>query len=65
VGNSFGRKVKQILKENGCYFERRGKGDHEIWCSPITAKYFTVDAGITSRHTANGIMKVAGIDHRF
>jgi predicted RNA binding protein YcfA (HicA-like mRNA interferase family) len=65
VAKSFARNVKQVLKEHGCYFERQGKGDHEIWRSPITEKYFTVDNGITSRHTANGIMKQAGIDHHF
>jgi len=27
-------KLKQILREAGCYFDRPGKGDHEIWFSP-------------------------------
>jgi len=29
-------KLKQILREAGCYFDRPGKGDHEFWFSPIT-----------------------------
>ncbi len=30
------------LKAHGCYFVRHGKGDHQIWCSPITGKKFSV-----------------------
>ena len=55
------KKVRNKLSENGCYFLRRGKGDHDIWFSPITKLPFTVDGKIASRHTANGIMKRAGI----
>ena len=32
--------VKRVLRANGCYFHRQGKGDHEIWYSPITNRYF-------------------------
>ena len=59
------RKVRQILKENGCYFVRHGKGDHDIWYSPITNRNITVDGEIRIRHVANGIMKQAGIKHHF
>jgi hypothetical protein len=30
--------VKKILRENGCRFDRAGKGDHEISFSPITKR---------------------------
>ena len=30
------KKVREILKQNGCFFERHGKGDHDIWYSPVT-----------------------------
>ncbi|OBX07288.1 toxin HicA [Gallibacterium salpingitidis] len=30
------------LRDNGCYMVRQGKGDHQIWESPITGKRFTV-----------------------
>jgi hypothetical protein len=46
-------------------YVRRGRGDHEIWYSPITGKRFPVDAAIKSRHTANAALKQAGIDKRF
>jgi hypothetical protein len=53
--------VKAILKDRGCSFDRPGKGDHEIWYSPINKRKFPVDHNIRSRHTANGILKQAGI----
>lgn len=59
------KKVRDILQKNGCRFIRRGKGDHDIWYSPITDRSFPVDAKINSRHTANEIMKQSGIDHHF
>jgi predicted RNA binding protein YcfA (HicA-like mRNA interferase family) len=59
------KKVRQILKENGCYFHKHGRGDHDIWISPFSNKPITVDGKIPSRHMANEIMKQAGIPHRF
>jgi predicted RNA binding protein YcfA (HicA-like mRNA interferase family) len=44
---------------------RHGKGDHDIWYSPITDRHVTVPTKIKSRHTANAIMKQAGIPHHF
>lgn len=57
--------VKRILLDHGCYFDRSGKGDHEIWYSPITKRKFPVDHKVQSRHTANGILKQAGISKAF
>lgn len=60
------KRVRQILKSHSCYFIRHGKGDHDIWYSPITNKNVTIDGKIKSRHTANEILKQAGIrDVRF
>ena len=59
------KKVRDILNKNGCYFVRHGKGDHDIWYSPISKTHVTVDGKIKSRHTANEIMKQSGIVHRF
>jgi len=61
----FEKKVREILKEYKCTFTRHGKGDHDIWYSPITKRYFTVDSKIKSRHTANAIMQQAGIKNHF
>lgn len=59
------KKVRKILKQNGCEFVRHGKGDHDIYYSPITNNNFTVDSKIKSRYTANAIMKQSGIKYRF
>ncbi len=59
------KKVREILKANGCTFVRRGKGDHDIWYSPKSNRNVTVDTTIKSRHTANAIMKQSGIDYKF
>ena len=59
------KKVRKILSEKGCVFVRRGKGDYDIWHSPISNRNFTVDGKIKSRFTANEIMKQSGIEFRF
>ena len=59
------KQVRDILSENGCSYVRHGKGDHDIWYSPITKRHITVDSKIKSRHTANAIMKQSGIDYKF
>ena len=59
------RKVREVLAENNCHFLRRGKGDHDVWYSPITKRSVTVDGKIKSRHTANEILKKAGINQKF
>ena len=63
--DNYSKKVIKILRKNECYFERHGKGDHDIWYSPITKKYFPVDSKIKSRHTANIILKQAGLKKQF
>jgi hypothetical protein len=65
MGSSYTPQIKKLLLSHGCRFERPGKGDHEIWFSPITQRRFTVDSPIKSRHTANAILKQAGIERRF
>ena len=59
------KKVRELLAQHGCSFVRHGKGDHDIWYSPLTEHSFPVDGRIKSRHVANAIMKQSGIDFRF
>jgi len=61
----YGPKLRAMLKNAGCQFDRPGKGDHEIWYSPITDRRFPVDHKILSRHTANGVLKQAGLPKAF
>ena len=59
------KKVREILKQNGFTFHRRGKGDHDIWVNEPQNIKVTVDGKIKSRHMANQIMKEAKINHLF
>ena len=59
------KKVREQLAKNNCFFVRHGKGDHDIWYSPLSGKHIAVDSKIKSRHTANAIMKQSGIKFRF
>lgn len=65
MGSGFTAELIKLLKDAGCYFDRAGKGDHQIWFSPITNQNFTVDSKILSRHTANGTLKQAGLKKQF
>lgn len=58
-------RLKKLLTKAECYFERQGKGDHEIWFSPLTKRRFVVDNSIKSRHTANAVLKQAGLPKAF
>ncbi len=62
---SYEKSVRELLRLHNCSFIRRGKGDHDIWYSPITKRHVTVDSKIKSRHTANAIMKQCGIEQKF
>ena len=57
--------VKSILGQNGCYFVKHGKGDHDKWYSPITNRTFPVDSKIKGRHMADEVLKQAGIGKMF
>jgi predicted RNA binding protein YcfA (HicA-like mRNA interferase family) len=59
------RKLTEILRANGCHLIRSGKGSHEIWYSPVNKKHVTVPRSTKSRHTANDVLKQAGIAKSF
>ncbi|MGQ0486371.1 MAG: type II toxin-antitoxin system HicA family toxin [Hyphomicrobiales bacterium] len=61
----FDRALRDILRAAGCKMVRQGKGSHEIWYSPITDRNFPVPIGIASRHTANAILRQAGLPKQF
>ena len=63
--SDFTPQLKKYLREAGCRFEREGRGDHEIWYSPVTGIRFVVDNKIKSRHTANAVLKQAGLPKKF
>jgi predicted RNA binding protein YcfA (HicA-like mRNA interferase family) len=57
----FGKVVREKLKEAGWAFKRHSKGDHDVWHNPATGQQVTVPVNLMSRHTANGILKDAGL----
>ncbi|MES2671134.1 MAG: type II toxin-antitoxin system HicA family toxin [Pseudomonadota bacterium] len=61
--NGYEKQVKEVLRKYGWYLLESGKGSHEIWTNG--KKKVTVNCHCYSRHTANGIMKTAGINHKF
>ena len=65
MAKSFTPELKKQLLAANCYFERAGKGDHEIWYSPLTERRFVIDNAIKSRHTANAVLKQAGLMKTF
>jgi hypothetical protein len=62
---TYERAVREALRSVGCSFVRHGNGDHDIWYSPITKRHITVDGKIKSRHTANAVLKQAGLPKQF
>ena len=56
------RILMEIFSRYGAYFVRKGKGDHEIW--RLGDKQTTVDRGVTSRVTANKVLKQLGINEK-
>jgi predicted RNA binding protein YcfA (HicA-like mRNA interferase family) len=64
VTESFTPELKRLLLAAGCRFVRAGRGDHEVWETPA-GRRFVVDAKIKSRHTANGVLKQAGLPKKF
>jgi predicted RNA binding protein YcfA (HicA-like mRNA interferase family) len=65
MARSFDRDIRAALAQAGCRFVRAGKGSHEIWWSPIVARHVTVPTNCVSRHTANAILRQAGLPKRF
>jgi len=62
---SYTRRVKTLLRAAGCRFDRHGAGDHEIWLCPKSRRPIVVDNNIKSRHTANAVLKQAGLPKAF
>jgi len=59
------RELTRLLQDGGCKFVRQGKGSHEIWFSPITRRHFPVPSNVSNSHTANAILKQAGLPKAF
>jgi hypothetical protein len=54
----------RLLTAAGCEKLPGGKGSHEKWRSPINGRVFIVPRS-KSRHTANEVLKQAGLPKAF
>jgi hypothetical protein len=61
----FGGALGKLLRDAGCSLVCQGRCDHEIWQSAITDTRFVVDGKILSRHTANAVLRQAGLPKQF
>jgi len=59
------KEVRKILSDNGFQIARKGKGDHVIWYNENTKRTASVDSEIKSRHSANEVLKKAGLGKHF
>ncbi|MXW90431.1 MAG: type II toxin-antitoxin system HicA family toxin [Rhodospirillaceae bacterium] len=64
---TYEREVKRLLVEAGWGRVRQSAGSHEQWQHPgdRSPKTITVPSKIKSRHTANNILKSAGLQKAF
>ena len=59
---TFERQVKSLLREAGWSKDRQGRTSHEQWRHPDEDDLeITVPSKIKSRHTADSILKNAGL----
>lgn len=61
--NGYYSLVIEALRKEGFLYVRNGKGSHEVWAKGSTSAL--VPFNCPSRHTANAILKSAGVKHRF
>ncbi len=61
--DDFSREVKRLLLKAGCHHVRDGR--HPVWFSAVSGRHFPVPNTIKSRHTANEILKQAGLPKAF
>jgi len=54
----------KLLLAAGCERLPGGKGSHEKWSSPVNNRIFSVPRS-KSRHTANEVLKQAGLPKAF
>ena len=64
MADDYYRELVKILRKHGCHRVEGGKGSHEKWVSPISGHTIIVPRS-KSRHTANSVLKAAGLKERF
>ncbi|MDD9909638.1 MAG: type II toxin-antitoxin system HicA family toxin [Ahrensia sp.] len=55
----------KLVRDQGYEYVSNAKGSHEKWRSESTGKLLLIPRNLKSRHTANAILKSAGIKKAF
>ena len=63
MADDFYRRLTKIIKKHGGVLDRQAKGSHEKWVMPDGRPGF-VPNPCKRRHTANGVLKLLGIDEK-
>ena len=64
MGKGFYDLVRDLLLKYKCEFVRQGKGSKEKKKKQIKNKRSSVPVTVESKHTANGILRQAGISEK-
>lgn len=64
MAEGYYRELTKLLIRAGYAHRGNFKGSHEKWVHPALPT-LCVPCNLYSRHTANGILKSAGLSHRF
>jgi predicted RNA binding protein YcfA (HicA-like mRNA interferase family) len=64
LADGFYKAVREALSNSSYKYLENAKGSHEKWQCENTKKILIVPKNMKSRHTANGILKDAGIDKK-
>ncbi|MFE1600799.1 type II toxin-antitoxin system HicA family toxin [Methylobacterium sp. ID0610] len=65
MGSKLSPGLVRLLRAAGCTLVRQGKGSHEIWRSLLTQRHVTAPCNTVMAHTANDILKDAGLPEAF
>ena len=65
MGSNLYPELFRLLRRAGCTLVRQGKGSHEIWFSPVSKRTFSVPRNTQKIHTANSVLKDAGLPKAF
>jgi len=65
MGGNLYPEIVRRLRDDGCEFVRLGKCSHELWRSPRTGKLLVIPRNTVKRHTANEVLKDAGLPKAF
>ncbi len=65
MAKGFYKDIVKILREQGYERSKGGKGSHEKWMHPRSGLILIVPHNLLSKHTANNILKSAGLEPKF